>query len=88
MALGVLPGLKESEAVAVNERASIVGESFSEDKDGSIIRRSGFVWRAGKMTKLGGLGRQPSEVRVYAINNRDQVVETSDDRGFLWQKER
>ena len=68
--LGTLGG-ESSYALALNDRGQVVGSS--QVADGSW---HGFVWRAGTMTDLGAL-------RPSGINNKGDMIGTTDDSGFL-----
>lgn len=85
--LGTLGG-KWSEAVAINDRGQIVGNSATAS---GLIHA--FIWQHGRLSDLGTLFGK--ETRAVAINNRGQVVGysntgVSDDgrpmaHAFLWQ---
>ena len=62
--LGTLPGGDWSDAVAINNRAQVIGNSFDEGP--------AFLWQNGKMRALGTLGGKSST--AVAINDRGQVV--------------
>lgn len=100
--LGSLSPAESSYAVAINERAQVVGYS----RTASYARRA-FLWEKGRMRSLGTLGGMESWVAAEsrrgdfnfatfypdAINERGQVVGTSmtrsgDAHGFLWAKGR
>lgn len=79
--LGVLGG-GNSEANGVNDSGQVVG--WSSTTGGGM---HGFLWREGKMTDLGSLGRYSM---AKGINNLGQVigwtdVEGSQKHGFLWE---
>jgi probable HAF family extracellular repeat protein len=77
--LGTLGG-PTSYALAVNERAQVIG--YSETAQGTT---HAFVWEEGEMTDLGALPG-PTDIAVaLAINDRGQVVGTSNGRAFLWE---
>jgi probable HAF family extracellular repeat protein len=82
--LGTLPGHASSAATAVNRRGWVVGVSF-ESLSGAA---DAFLWRDGTMTKVTpGLGLSS---RAYGINDRGQVVGSSDARSawphaFVWE---
>ena len=68
--LGTLGG-ESSYASALNDRGEIVGSS--QVADGTW---HGFRWRQGKMTDLG-------ELRPVGINNRGDIIGTTDTSAFL-----
>jgi len=76
--LGALAGGKWSEAVSINERGQVVGNSDSKIKQtytASIDRPGhGFFWQAGKLTDLGTVGRGDRNSKAVAINDRGQVA--------------
>jgi probable HAF family extracellular repeat protein len=75
--LGTLGG-ESSYATAINDRGRVVGSSQTAAGDWH-----GFLWRDGRMTDLGTL-------RPTGINNRDEVIGTSDvaSTGYLWRRGR
>jgi probable HAF family extracellular repeat protein len=80
--LGTLGG-NVSEAHAINDRGTVVGES--QLASGAT---HAFLWRHGRMRDLGTLGGSDSV--ASAVNDRDQVVGSSltadgSLHGFLWQ---
>lgn len=82
--LGILPGRPYSEAVAINERGQVIGNSYAtKDEYGSVSGSRAFVWWKGKITAIGS----PAVKETYAaaINERGQVVGTSGGHGFLWR---
>jgi len=83
--LGTLPGGKQSQANAINDREEIVGSAQIETGDFHA-----FLWKNGVMTDLGLLPRGNESV-ACALNNRGEVVgqastETSGFHAVLWQK--
>jgi probable HAF family extracellular repeat protein len=88
--LGTLPGGGFSEAVAINDRGQIVGESMVK---GGI--QHAFLWQNGKMRDLGTFGGKGSS--ATDINDHGQVVGEAETKaktseggtithGFLWQR--
>jgi probable HAF family extracellular repeat protein len=81
--LGTLPGDSYSRALAVNDHDVVVGGS-----SGDWTPTRAFVWRAGRMTELVGLGGNTTAVDV---NNRGDVVGVSsppgddDPHAVLWR---
>jgi probable HAF family extracellular repeat protein len=75
--LGTLGG-ESSYATAINDRGHVVGSSQTAAGDWH-----GFLWRGGRMTDLGAL-------RPTGINNRDEVIGTTDTAttGYLWRRGR
>jgi probable HAF family extracellular repeat protein len=75
--LGALPERDSSEAVAVNERGTVIGFGYDNDSmPGIALMTRGFVWRDGVLVDLGALpGRTSSEPR--AINDGGAVVGSS-----------
>lgn len=76
--IGVLPGDRESSAVAIDESGRILGSSWRSD----AVER-GFLRRAGRLIDLGRL-------RPVALNDRGQVIAITggygtDGRAVLWQ---
>jgi probable HAF family extracellular repeat protein len=86
--LGTLRGFRyESEAVAINERGQVIGNSYG---DNLWSKEHAFLWQNGRMTDLGTLGGRESE--AIAINDRGEIIGFSDvaggaglSRAFLWQ---
>lgn len=86
--LGTLPGMSESEAVAINNRGQAVGNSHRGDS-GQASRA--FLWQAGRMSDLGTLGGRFTS--VAALNGRGQAVGWSATRSgakhaVLWERGR
>lgn len=88
--LGTLGG-RQSEAVAVSERGTVVGWAWTQD-----FYPHAFVWRDGRLSDLGTLpgagGRGRFSIsRPTAVNGHDQVVGYNQEdengpgsQGFLW----
>jgi probable HAF family extracellular repeat protein len=76
--LGTLGGANSS-ALGINERGQVFGTS--ETADGET---HAFFWEDGEMTDLGRLPGPTDEAVARAINDRGQVVGTSNGRAFLW----
>lgn len=90
--LGTLPGGTDAEALLINERGQVVGDSYKASTQmGACVPAVGsFIWEKGKgMTDLGGLGGTCT--LVAALNNQGQVVGESFRKGdktgpaFLWE---
>jgi probable HAF family extracellular repeat protein len=96
--LGTLGG-PDANAVSINERGQIAGQSYTNSAPNAVLDTCGgfgvnvptedpFIWKDGKMTDLGTLGGTCG--LVTAQNNRGQVVGQSDLAGdvtfhpFLW----
>jgi probable HAF family extracellular repeat protein len=73
-ALGSLGG-GHSEAVAINERGQVIGDSIPAGRQGSS---HAFVWQQGTMTDLGTLGGAESVPK--AMNENNQIVGVSTTR--------
>jgi probable HAF family extracellular repeat protein len=94
--LGTLGGA-DAEAIFVNERGQIVGQSYVPDSiqppnlhcSDDPLTLHGFFWEAGRMIDLETLGGHCTF--VYALNNRGQVVgqstlpEDETSHPFLWE---
>ncbi|SNB46928.1 HAF repeat-containing protein [Geobacter sp. DSM 9736] len=82
--LGTLGGAG-STAVAINDKGTVAG--FSDTATPNI--EHAFIWKNGRMTDLGALGKHESS-RAKAINNNDEIVGDSFVKGaihaFLWKK--
>jgi len=76
--LGTLGG-KESDAVAINDRGKIVGQSPTK---GSTWPEHGFLWEDGKMTDLG------PDNWPLAINNRGEIIFWWGRTGSVWRNGR
>jgi probable HAF family extracellular repeat protein len=82
--LGTLPGMVNSNAVAINSSGQIVGWSTSSD----LLHTRGWIWQNGIMTDLGllpgGTYLQPA-----AINDAGVIVGVGDSesgvRGWRWE---
>jgi probable HAF family extracellular repeat protein len=91
--LGTLPGGTDAEAIFINERGQVVGESYAASTQSGAcfpVATSAFIWEQGKgMTDLGGFGGTCTA--VAALNNKGQVVGESFRTGdkaapaFLWE---
>jgi probable HAF family extracellular repeat protein len=95
--LGTLPGGTDAEALFINERGQIVGQSYAADSivtppigcGDSPLTLYSFSWENGVMTDMGTLGGHCAT--PYSLNNRGQVVGQSNLTGdtlshpFLWQ---
>jgi probable HAF family extracellular repeat protein len=96
--LGTLGG-PDANAVSINERGQIAGQSYTNSTPNAVLDSCGgfgvnvptedpFIWKDGKMTDLGTLGGTCG--LVTAQNKRGQVVGQSDLAGdlafhpFLW----
>jgi probable HAF family extracellular repeat protein len=66
--LGVLPGGKNSTALAVNARGQVIG---SGDRKGGSGRA--FFWQDGSMTDLGVLAGG-TQSKAVALNDQGQVI--------------
>lgn len=76
--LGTLPNFPASEAIALNDRGVVVGNSCTPTCNSpSGERTRGFLWDNGSLTDLGA--RLPS-----AINNDGVVVGNSQGGPFVW----
>ena len=91
--LGTLGG-PESTAYAINEQGQVVGESDIKrrTKDGYTIKHA-FLWQNGGMTDIGAFKRAPGdrlglppESLAFAINERGQILGSSDYGSFVWQQ--
>ena len=79
--LGTLPGGIISHANAINDRGQVVGVSTSQevgDHTSTWVDHA-FLWEDGKMRDL-GLPRHGKGGEANSINNKGQVVGTSDIR--------
>lgn len=85
--LGVLPGDRYSQAVAINDRGQVVGVSYREcggRYDDEVESPRPFVWRAGQMKLLPGLARE-TYATVTDVNNRGEIIGFGGRAGsFLW----
>jgi probable HAF family extracellular repeat protein len=91
--LGTLPGGTNAQAILINDRGQVVGESYTASTQSGAcfpLATSAFIWEKGKgMTDLGGFGG--SCTAVAALNNQGQVVGESFRTGdkaapaFLWE---
>lgn len=81
-----------TEGIALNDRSQVIGNDIALPKDDTTWR--GFLWEQGAITDLGSFGG--STTNAEAINNRGQVIGTSDTEydppdkysqthGFLWE---
>ena len=75
--LGTLGG-ENSLALRVNRTGQVVGYS----ETGSTVHA--FLWQAGAMRDLGTLPDADAS-EAHALNDRGQIVGTSDDAAVLWQ---
>jgi probable HAF family extracellular repeat protein len=76
--LGVLPGLANGLALAINDRGQAVGYAH----DGVSVFRA-FLWDEGNMVALPSLAAN-GNTRAFDINNRGQTVgETTDAEGTI-----
>ena len=84
--LGTLGG-PESSAYDVNERDQIVGsaDTAAKDKDGVPISHA-FLWRNGTMTDLGVEVPWLQSFAVVAINERGQILVSTDTSSVVWDK--
>ena len=88
--LGGVPGTAFSQAVAINERGQVIGNSYpcvSPYLECSSERA--FFWQKGRLTKLGSFGGKWTAVRD--LNDSGQVVGSSTSKSgtshaFLWNK--
>jgi probable HAF family extracellular repeat protein len=91
--LGTLPGGTDAQAMLINERGQVVGESYTASTQSGAcypLASNAFLWEKEKgMTDLGGFGGTCTA--VAALNNRGQVVGESFRKGdkaapgFLWE---
>jgi len=88
--LGTLGGkvAYSSEAVAINARGEVIGNSRNNSWSGSNPLTRAFLWRGGKLIALGTLGGPSSQAN--AINDRGQIVGWAETRSgkthaFLWE---
>ena len=84
--LGTLRGMEESEAVAINERGWVVGNSYRNVD--SLDRPHAFVWEGTNLVRLGTLGGSLSS--ASAINADGWIVGWGATRSgarhaFLWR---
>lgn len=84
--LGALPGDRETEVVAMNERGQAIGLSYASRSVGSFGKSRGFVWQNGRMRSLG-------ELKPVALNSRGQIVafrpaELDTAEAVLWENGR
>jgi probable HAF family extracellular repeat protein len=85
--LGVLPGDKFSEAIAINDRGQVIGVSYDSrfHNDLEVDGSRPFVWERGRMRALPGLGRSDQGTAI-SINNRGEILGEIDGRGsVLWR---
>ena len=85
--LGTLSGDKVSEAVAINERGQIIGDSNSKGAAAGNVAHP-FIWENGTMRALRTLGGDYNV--VAALNEQGWMVgnaenKQGDDRAVLWQ---
>jgi probable HAF family extracellular repeat protein len=91
--LGTLPGGSDAQAIFINERGQVVGDSYtSSTQKGACfpLASRAFLWEKGKrMTDLGSFGG--SCTAAAALNNHGQVAGESLRKGdkagpaFLWE---
>jgi probable HAF family extracellular repeat protein len=81
--LGRLPGGRDSQALAINDRGDIVGSA----RTGAGVKHA-FIWSNGRMTDLGTLSGD-AESEAFGVNNAGDVVGTSTGAGrthaVLWR---
>jgi probable HAF family extracellular repeat protein len=77
--LGTLPGDKISEALGINDRNQIVGESCQEH----FANCRAFIWRHGRMSNLNELvsGYSGTLVNAGDINDRGEITGAASDNG-------
>ena len=91
--LGTLGTGTDAQAIEVNERGQVIGDSYTSSAPGACpwsIATGAFIWdRAHGMVDLGSLGGTCTTAND--LNNRGQVVGTSyvtgdnNNRAFLWE---
>jgi probable HAF family extracellular repeat protein len=91
--LGTLPGGTDAQAIFINERGQVVGESYTASTESGAclpLATSSFIWEKEKgMTDLGGFGGTCTA--AAALNNQGQIVGESSRTGdeaapaFLWE---
>ncbi len=98
--LGTLPGGTDAEAMLINERGQVVGNSYTSSSPSTLCAGAGFALTTGSfiwdkkngMTDLGNLGGTCTF--VSDLNNRGQIVGVSSPAGdqfqhaFLWDKQK
>ncbi|MGI4791349.1 MAG: DUF3466 family protein, partial [Janthinobacterium lividum] len=78
--VGTLPGDIESDAIGLNDKGEVVGESIATHIDDGQAVGHGFVWKAGLMYDLGVThGYQTST--AFRINKNDQIAGTVENNG-------
>ncbi len=89
-ALPTLRNTFRSEALAVNEHMTVVGQAFVETKSGSVPRRS-WMFENRQLTDLGVLPEADHRTIANDINDARQVVgdcfgvANATNKPFLWQ---
>jgi len=86
--LGGVPDLAFSEAVAINERGQVIGNSYPCRTSFDCASARAFFWQKGRLTRLGTLGGKWTEARD--LNDSGQVVgygttTGGSDHAFLWR---
>jgi probable HAF family extracellular repeat protein len=92
--LGVLPGRWSGDAVAINERAQVVG---SNDQETFERGYRAFLWQKGRLTNLGTVfpGYPEAASQAIDINDRGEIIGKSWRHhlspaayGFIWRNGR
>lgn len=83
---GQAPLAPARSARAINNRSVVVGESFVFD----LFAIHAYSWKKGDMTDIGELPRGTGLSRAFDINNKGQIVGTSETpdgtEGFLYER--
>ena len=79
--IGVLPGDIESEAVGLNDKGEVVGQSITTHSDSGDDVGHGLVWKSGQMYNMGASQGFHTSA-AFHINNAAQIVGTVDNSGY------